>query len=241
MGYNRKAQTTELILSLGLAIPLYNEEGAVENVLHQTMFVLRQENIPFFIATVNNGSTDQTGDILDQIAKHNPEIIPIHFDQNQGYGGGILSGMRALAPKEPSILGWSWGDGQVSPEVLPKLYRACKNGAQLAKAKRIKRKDGLNRIIQSKFYNRAMQILGTQTKDVNGCPKVFRMEAWEELDLLSQDWFLDAETILLAEKLGWAIHQEPVTMEPRYYNRSKVHLGTTFEFTKNILQWKLKN
>lgn len=228
-------------MSLGLAIPLFNEEGAAENVLHQTMFVLRQKNIPFFIATVNNGSKDQTGDIIDQIAKHNPEIIPIHFDQNQGYGGGILAGMRSLAPKEPSVIGWAWGDGQVSPEVLPKLYQACKNGAQLAKGQRIKRKDGLNRIVQSTIYNRAMRLSGTKTKDINGCPKLFRVESWKELDPLSQDWFLDAEVILQAEKLGWKIHQEPVTMEPRYYNRSKVHLGTALEFTKNILQWKLKN
>ena len=228
-------------MSLGLAIPLFNEEGAAENVLHQTMFVLRQENIPFFIATVNNGSKDQTGDIIDQLAKHNPEIIPIHFDQNQGYGGGILAGMRSLEPKEPSVIGWSWGDGQISPQVIPTLYRACQKNAQLAKGQRIKRKDGFNRIVQSRVYNRAMRLMGTKTKDVNGCPKLFQVGAWKELDPLSQDWFLDAEVILQAEKLGWNIHQEPVTMEPRYYNRSKVHLGTSLEFTKNILQWKLKN
>jgi len=227
-------------VSIGIAIPLFNEEGAVEQVLHQTMFVLRETNIPFLLAVVNNGSTDSTGSIIDSMAQNFPEIIAIHFDQNQGYGGGILAGMRALSPRDIHVMGWMWGDGQIAPDVLPKLYQACLKGHQLAKACRIKRKDGLNRFLITGLYASVMKTLGVQSKDVNGCPKLFPADVWRSIDCRSEDWFLDAEVIAIAEKLKWSIHQEPVVMKPRYYNESKVRFRTLLEFAWNISKWKLK-
>ena len=227
-------------MSIGISIPLFNEEGAVEQVLHQTMFVLREAKIPFHLAVVNNGSTDSTGSIIDSMAQNFPEIIAIHFDKNQGYGGGILAGMRALSPRDISVMGWMWGDGQVSPDVLPKLYHACLDGHQMAKACRTKRNDGLNRFLITGVYASVMKALGSRTKDVNGCPKLFPAEIWRSIDLRSEDWFLDAEVILTAEQLQWSIHQESVIMKPRYYNESKVRLGTLLEFVWNISKWRLK-
>ena len=110
--------------SLGLSIPMYNEEGAADQVIHQTMYVLRKAKIPFQLAVVNNGSTDSTGAIIDNLSTQNPEITPIHFNRNQGYGGGILAGMRALTAQNLDCVGWMWGDGQVLPDVLPTLIDA---------------------------------------------------------------------------------------------------------------------
>ena len=105
-------------VSLGLSIPMYNEEGSADQVIHQTMYVLRKANIPFQLAVVNNGSTDSTGAIIDNLSTQNSEITPIHFNSNQGYGGGILAGMRTLTAQNLDCVGWMWGDGQVLPDVL---------------------------------------------------------------------------------------------------------------------------
>ena len=227
-------------MSLGLSIPLFNEEGASEQVLHQTMYVLREANIPFYLAVVNNGSTDRTGSIVDAMSQNFPEIIPIHFDENQGYGGGILAGMRALSPKGLDVVGWMWGDGQISPDVLPHLYQACQRGHQLSKAQRIKRKDGIDRLLISSVYSLTMRIMGCATKDINGCPKLFPSGIWQSLDVRSEDWFIDAEVTLLGEKRNWSIHQYPVVMEPRHHNQSKVRMHTLLEFAWNISKWKIR-
>ena len=131
---------------------MYNEEGAAEQVLHQIMYVLRKADITFKIAVVNNGSVDSTGSILDNLAQHFSEIISIHLPENQGYGGGIQSGLRALLPHNPAIVGWMWGDGQVLPDVLPKLVQSIQHGADIAKARRIKREDGIKRMVISQCY-----------------------------------------------------------------------------------------
>lgn len=227
--------------SLGLSIPMYNEEGAADQVIHQTMYVLRKANIPFQLAVVNNGSTDSTGSIIDNLSIQNPEITPIHFNRNQGYGGGILAGMRTLTAQNLDCVGWMWGDGQVLPDVLPNLVQACSEGVHLAKAERTKREDGLLRRVISKGYSLAMKSTSAGITDINGCPKIFRLDAWEALTIESQDWFLDAEVVLESGRNQFQIHQESVTMQPRQYNKSKVNVRTIVEFGVNILKWKLHN
>ena len=228
-------------VSLGLSIPMYNEEGSADQVIHQTMYVLRKANIPFQLAVVNNGSTDSTGAIIDNLSTQNPEITPIHFNSNHGYGGGILAGMRTLTAQNLDCVGWMWGDGQVLPDVLPKLVKACSEGIHLAKAERTKRKDGMLRKFISKGYSIAMKTTPANSRDINGCPKIFRLDAWESLTIESQDWFLDAEVILESGRNQFQIHQESVTMQPRQHNKSKVNVRTVLEFGVNILKWKLHN
>jgi glycosyltransferase involved in cell wall biosynthesis len=225
--------------SLGLTIPMFNEEGAAEQVLQQTMYVLRKANIPFQLAVVNNGSTDATGMIIDKLSIQHSEIIPVHFTTNQGYGGGILAGMRTLEPQNLDCIGWMWGDGQVLPDVLPKLVQACHEGNHLAKAQRTKREDGWLRKVISKGYAIAMKSTALNVEDINGCPKIFQLPIWETLQIESRDWFLDAEVILEMQANKLCIHQEPVTMQPRQYNKSKVNVRTVLEFGVNILKWKL--
>ena len=114
---------------IGLAIPMLNEEQNVQPVLEEICTVLTTAHIPFKIAAVNNGSTDGTHPKIMALAQQNPNIIPIHLPQNQKYGGGILAGMRALESENLDVIGWMWGDGQISPSILPTLYHQCQAGS----------------------------------------------------------------------------------------------------------------
>ena len=183
-------------MKVGIAIPMYNEEGAAEQVLHQIMYVLRQADVPFRLAVVNNGSSDRTGSIIDHLANQFEEITPIHMPINQGYGGGILAGMRALVTQDIDIVGWMWGDGQVLPDVLPNLIYAINNGSDIAKAQRIRREDGWKRQVITKLYATALKPLRNKVQDVNGCPKLMRLSIWTQLQINLMDWFIDAQTML---------------------------------------------
>ena len=227
-------------MSLGIAIPMYNEEGNCERVIQRCISHLSELNISFFLAVVNNGSTDGTGLIIENFAQKDDRIIAVHLSQNQGYGGGILAGMNNLMLKETDVIGWIWGDGQVCSTVLPKLYTECMHGYDIAKACRIQRQDGYRRRFISKAYSFAIRLIGARSTDVNGCPKLFRSPIYRALQLQSTDWFIDAEAILKAEKKGFSIFQEPVIMEPRSFGESKVKTSTLLEFGKNIILWNLK-
>jgi len=228
-------------MNLGLSIPMYNEEGNAERVVIRIVSHLERLNIDFLLAVVNNGSSDGTGTILDKLSEADARIVPIHLQRNQGYGGGIMAGVNALLIKEPDIIGWIWGDGQVCSTVLSTLYTECANGTDLAKTCRIQRQDGyLRRCISTVYSINMRTLMRVRTPDINGCPKLFRREFFSQLQLESKDWFLDAEAILKTEKKQGIIHNEPVIMEARTSGKSNVRMATIVEFLSNMIRWKMK-
>ncbi len=226
-------------MRLGLSIPLYNEEALVTQVVTALQATLDDARIEYTLVLVDNGSTDRTGTIVDELA-HGDRIEAIHLSQNAGYGGGILAGIHHLRKcGMPDVVGWYWGDGQVSADTVPPLFRAISEGFDLAKAQRTKRQEGFRRRMIATIYAAIMRAMGVRTPDVNGCPKLLSVATLENLQLSSTDWFLDAEAVLGAERGGLKIYSHPATMLRREGGVSKVSVRTLFEFLRNILQWKL--
>jgi len=222
--------------ALGLSIPLFNEEAVVEQVALGIREALREAKIPAALCLVNNGSSDSTAQKINQLAAGDESFLAIHLEENLGYGGGILAGMRQL---QTPILGWSWGDGQVEPEVLVSAYEALVHtGASLAKARRTERQDGTQRLLVSRAYNLAMRSMGSKISDANGCPKLFTRESWEALAPRSTDWFLDPEVVLRAMELGLVWTEVDAVMRPRPGGVSKVHRETVLEFVKHLREWR---
>ena len=221
---------------LGLAIPFFNEEAAAQSVILELTNALREARVPHAIALVNNGSTDSTGKILNRLASKDESLLVLHLEENGGYGGGILAGMRQL---QTPILGWMWGDGQVAARVGVEAYEALvSTGAELAKARRIQREDGGQRWAVSKAYNLAMRALGSKLSDANGCPKLFTREAWDAIDARSTDWFLDPEVVLKALEKGLVWTEVDAVMQARASGVSKVHRDTVVEFLKHLRAWR---
>jgi len=228
-------------MRLGLVIPLLNEQELVTEVVASIHSTLAAANIEHTLVLVNNGSTDQTGHLIEGLAQAD-SVEAIHLRENAGYGGGILTGLAWFEQNGmPDVIGWCWGDGQVAPSVLPVLYEKCITGTPLAKVVRKERKDGLKRQVITTGYAATTRALGIRTPDVNGCPKLMTREAFETLQPRSQDWFLDAEIVIGAERNGWEIASESVVMHPRKAGRSKVNWKTIVEFTWNLSRWHVES
>jgi len=224
---------------LGLSIPLYNEEALIAQVVGALQSTLDDAKIEYTLVLVDNGSTDGTGSIIDDLAQRDG-VEAIHLPRNAGYGGGILAGIHHLRKGDmPDVVGWYWGDGQVSADILPPLFQAIAEGADLAKAQRVERQEDLSRQFIAKAYAAVMRFAGVQTPDVNGCPKLLSSATFEALQLSSTDWFLDAEAVLGAEKKRLIMVSSPATMKRREGGASKVKIRTLIEFFWNILRWKL--
>lgn len=223
---------------LGLAVPFFNEGPLVTGVVTELRRALDATGVEWRLALVDNGSTDETAARID--ASASARILPLHLAENAGYGGGILHGLHVLRDRfAPPFIGWAWGDGQVDPSVLPALLADCEAGAALAKVRRVRREDGLQRRVITAGYQRATRALGIRTTDVNGCPKLFRAERLWALSPSSQDWFLDPELVFGLEAEGARIEDHPATMRPRAAGRSKVSWGTVAGFSVALLKWRL--
>jgi dolichol-phosphate mannosyltransferase len=224
---------------IGLAVPLLDEGPLVDAVAARILAVADEHGLELVVCLVDNGSRDDTRTRVQALAAGDARIHGVYLEDNAGYGGGILAGVRHLVETEdPDLVGWTWGDGQVDPAVLPELVRACGDHAMLAKARRVERRDGWRRVLITRSYAATMRALGVRTPDVNGCPKLLRRDAWAELDPQSTDWFLDPEVVLGAEERGWHIADAPVVMAPRGAGASKVRWATLTEFARNLLRWR---
>lgn len=225
--------------SVGLVVPMFNEEALVEQVVAQYVVALSRVSGLTRLVVVDNGSTDTTGACLMRAVASYPSVEVVKLPANAGYGGGIHAGLAHLAQgNPPDIVGWAWGDGQVDPAVIPSLVAALVHGADLAKVRRVSRRDGWRRQLITREYARWAARFGVASADINGCPKLLWRARLAEAKLRATDWFLDPELVLRAEQWGWVVAELPAAMEPRSAGRSKVNWGTVAGFAAKLGLWQ---
>ncbi|MDP6054928.1 MAG: glycosyltransferase family 2 protein [Candidatus Latescibacteria bacterium] len=93
----------------------YNEDATLERVVRQTIPVLETLATTFSILIVNDGSTDNTGQIADNLVQLDDRIRVIHHGTNRGIGYGLLSGYKNA---DGDIVGMIPADGQFNPEEI---------------------------------------------------------------------------------------------------------------------------
>lgn len=223
---------------VSLTIPLYNEEACFGEGLNPLIAALESRRIDYELALVDNGSHDKTGKLIDRLAAKNPRIKKVVVAVNQGYGWGIIQGLKAA---RGDYIGHMWGDGQISPEdILKAVDKALTGEYDLVKAQRVKRKSALARRVVSKIYDLTFPVFfGLKSRDLNGAPKLFRRNLLETLDLKSKDWFIDAEIVIKCEYMNLKIAEIPVTYEVRKGGKSHVSLlRDIWQFIKNGYNFK---
>lgn len=224
-------------MKFSLVIPAYNEGATIESVVRDVVRVLRRDKLDFEVVVVDNGSTDNTADILAALKKEIAEVKTVKIFPNRGYGNGFLTG---LSNSSGEILGWMHADSQANPERIPAMYnKLLLEDLDLCKAARVERKESFFRIVQSKVYNTFFRLLfGGHYRDINGSPKIFKRVFYEQLNLSSRDWFLDPELMIKAMRMGSKIGEVEIIWDSRAGGSSHVSLFTAFEFVKNMLLYK---
>ena len=227
-------------MRLSLIIPFYNEEKNVSRVLDETVTVLEDATIDYEIIAVQNGSWDGTSELIDRARHENDRIKKFSIEVNQGLGWGIISGLRQA---EGDIVGWICGDGQVEGKHLVEVYRLAeeKGTRGIYKINRIQRFDGFKRRFISATFNGMMKVMfDVDTRDANATPKLFGKDVFEEMELVSKDWFIDSEIMIKARRLGIPTHEVPAIFNERQGGASNIRLTTSLEFLKNLLRFYIK-
>lgn len=97
-------------MKFSLIIPCYNESANLPLLLERCKGLVEQPGVEVIL--VDNGSTDDSPQVLERLLPSYPGCRSVRVDVNQGYGYGILSGLRAA---EGEILGWTHADLQTDP------------------------------------------------------------------------------------------------------------------------------
>lgn len=224
---------------LSLVMPCYNEADVIERTASEMVAAFARSPHRLQLVTVDNGSTDATGDILRQLKERYDNIVVERVEKNEGYGFGVLCGFPLC---EASWVGVVVADGQVDPDDVVKLFGDATRLSQrkLVKVRRRFRMDGLKRKIVSIIYNFSTNVLfgGLGSIDINGSPKIIPREYLERMNLQSKDWFLDPEIMIKAKRLGLSVYEKNIFAQLRPGGASNVNSFTCLEFVKNLLRYR---
>lgn len=226
---------------VSLAIPCYNEAAVLRITVLRLVQAFREIRISFELVLVDNGSSDSTGQIIDDLIKDGLPIVKRSIPVNQGYGHGILTGLEACRGR---IIGFLHADGQCDSRDVAKVCDVALNLERptLVKIRRRFRMEGLRRKFTSLVYNVVINALfpGIGSLDVNGSPKVFPREYLARMEIQSRDWFIDPEMMVRAKALGLPVMEVNVMWQVRPGGKSNVDASTSIEFIFNLLKYRLR-
>lgn len=227
-------------VDVSIVLPCYNEADCLPSTVPPLVEVFRSTERSFELILVDNGSTDGTAGVIDSLVEAGLPIRKASVAVNRGQGLGIRTGLQAARGR---VVGYCSADGQVEPRAVVDVYRAVAEAPRpvVGKIRRCQRNDGLQRRIVSLVYNTLFQVLypGVASRDINANPKFLPAEIVRQMELVSDDWFLEAEIMLKARHLGLPVVEVVVPDRPRQGGRSHVRIGAIFEFLRNLLWYRV--
>jgi polyisoprenyl-phosphate glycosyltransferase len=119
---------------LSVVAPMYNEEATAEVFYRRLCEAL--EGVPFELVLVNDGSSDETGEILDRLAEGDPRVRVLHLSRNFGHQTAITAGLDHAAGDAVVMID---ADLQDPPEAIPTLLERWRAGADVVYAVREQR------------------------------------------------------------------------------------------------------
>ena len=125
-------------MKLSICIPVYNEQDSIRVLYGRLISVLENLNEEFEIIVVNDGSTDDSERILDDLCETDKRVRAVHFSSNFGQTAAMMAGIEQSSG---DVIVSMDGDNQNDPEDIPRLLEKIKEGFDVVSGWRKKRKD----------------------------------------------------------------------------------------------------
>jgi len=199
--------------SLTVFFPAHNEEANIGKLVEETHATLEGRVRDFEILAVNDGSTDGTRRILDELEERFPEFRGIHHEVNQGYGGAVRTGFRS-ATKD--LVFFSDGDGQFDIAEIHKFLDAI-DAQDAVLGYRINRQDPFHRKVFAKCWGFLIRCLfGFKIRDLDCAFKMFHRCDIESIEFETQGAMITTELLAkLTQRPGFRYSEIGVTHRPR--------------------------
>ncbi len=203
-------------MTYSIVIPAYNEGARLAPTLEQVLAYVRQQGWDAEVIVVNDGSRDNTAEIVRSFAEKNPMLHLVENPGNRGKGYSVRHGMLKARGE---VIVFSDADLSSPIEEMPKLLQAVEAGADIAIGSRWLRaelqstRQSLHRQLFGRIFNGLNQIiLGLRFKDTQCGFKAFTRRAAQTVLPLQhiERWGFDPEILFLARKFGFRVDEVPV-------------------------------
>ncbi len=232
-----------MIKNLSVFFPVFNEEGNIATTVGKALAVLEKLNLEQCeVIIVNDGSTDGTQKVADELAKKNSRVRVIHHPKNLGYGEALKSGFYNA---KYEVIVYTDGDGQFDFAEVSKFLEKIET-ADLVIGHRIKRQDPLFRLLFKEGWKLSLFVIFRLTlKDVDCGFKMVRRQALEKISHLesSRGAMINAELAIKIKKAHLRTAQVGVNHYPRLSGKpTGANINVIFKSYLDLVKlwWKLK-
>lgn len=227
-------------MKLQVTIPCYNEEKNIPLILNRFQKILNRDDVGLLL--VDNGSSDNTPIVLKEIIKEYPFAESIRVEINQGYGFGILSGLRY---SKSDFIGWTHADMQTDPYDIISALEILEKSTTPEKTYIKGLRKG--RPIFDQFFTKGMGIfeslyLQAPLWDINAQPNIFHQSFFKSWKNPPHDFSLDLYALYKAKKQNLIIERFPVIFPERIHGESSWNTGfkSKWKFIKRTLDFSFK-
>ena len=173
-------------MDISVVIPLYNEEESLPELQAWIQRVMEDNGFSYEIIFINDGSTDRSWQVIEQLASQHKEVKGIKFRRNYGKSPALFCGFEKA---EGNVVITMDADLQDSPDEIPELYRMIpEDGYDLVSGYKKKRYDPLSKTIPTKLFNAtARAVSGIKNlHDFNCGLKAYRKEVVKNIEVYGE-------------------------------------------------------
>jgi glycosyltransferase involved in cell wall biosynthesis len=214
---------------LSVFFPAYNDGGTIASLVITAVKVAPTLTPDYEVIVVNDGSSDDTARIVDELATIYPDHVRVvHHPTNRGYGGALRTGFAA-ATKD--FIFYTDGDAQYDPAEMTVLWNSMTDAVDWVNGWKISRADPLHRIIIGRVYHHMVKLLfGLKVRDVDCDFRLMRRRIFDVVRLEKDSGVICLEMMKKFQDAGFRVAETPV----HHYHRAHGH-SQFFNFPR-ILQ-----
>ena len=227
-------------MKLSVIVPCYNEAVNIPLILEKFNSVIRRDDVE--VVLVNNGSTDNSAEVLEAELPKYPFARSVLVVKNEGYGLGILWGLQRA---NAEFIGWTHADMQTDPgdvvRALEIIERADNPEKTYVKGNR------KGRPLFDNIFTRGMSVfetlyMGEKLWDINAQPNIFHRSFFESWKNPPKDFALDLYALYQARRQGLEIIRFDVIFPPRIHGESSWNTGlkAKWKFIKRTVKFSIE-
>lgn len=213
-------------MDISVVVPLYNEEESLPELYAWIERVMHEHHFTYEVIFVNDGSTDHSWQVIEELSRKSKEVKGIKFRRNYGKSPALFCGFKKA---EGDVIITMDADLQDSPDEIPELYRMItEDGYDLVSGWKQKRYDPLSKTIPTKLFNAtARAVSGIHNlHDFNCGLKAYRRDVVKNIEVYGE---MHRYIPYLAKNAGFnKIGEKVVHHQARKYGKSKFGLNRFF-------------
>ncbi|PRY53181.1 glycosyltransferase involved in cell wall biosynthesis [Arcticibacter pallidicorallinus] len=210
-------------MDISVVVPLYNEEESLPELVEWNRRVMETHNYSYEIILVDDGSTDRSWEVIEDLKKLHPHIRGIKFRRNYGKSAALNVGFEAAQGRVVITMD---ADLQDSPDEIPGLYsRIVDDKYDLISGWKKKRHDPITKTVPTKLFNSATRKMSGihNLHDFNCGLKAYRREVIKSIEVYGE---MHRYIPVLAKWAGFKkIGEQVVEHRPRKYGTTKFGLS----------------